>query len=170
MSPADLVKAASSQNLTMEDGEPDPLELMPPLTAQQVNEFEATLPCRLPDDVRELLAFCRGFTGGGLDFVDFTGRDCSFEFEPAFPHGLAFAADGYGNFWVVDLLPSSTVWGPIYLACHDAPVILYQGPTLAHFLEELFKLCAPPYKSAVDDVHEDRLFDVWSKNPGVIPA
>ena len=26
----------------------------------------------------------------------------------------------------------------------------------------------PPHKSLVDDVHEDRLFDVWGKNPGVI--
>ena len=26
----------------------------------------------------------------------------------------------------------------------------------------------PPHKSLVDDVHEDRLFDVWRKNPGVV--
>jgi len=26
----------------------------------------------------------------------------------------------------------------------------------------------PPHKSLIDDVHEDRLFQVWRKNPGVI--
>ena len=26
----------------------------------------------------------------------------------------------------------------------------------------------PPHKSLVNDVHEDRLFDVWRKNPDVI--
>jgi len=48
-------------------------------------------------------------------------------------------------------------------------VILYQSPTLEHFLVELFKLCQPPHSSLVDDVHEDRLFQVWRKNPGAIP-
>ena len=35
------------------------------------------------------------------------------------------------------------------------------------FLKELFKLSEPPFASLVDDVHEDRLFDVWRANPGV---
>ncbi len=74
----------------------------------------------------------------------------------------------FGNFWVIDLLPTSKTWGPIYFACHDAPVILYQSPGLSHFLVELFKMSIPPRKSLVDDVHEDRLFDVWRKNPGVM--
>lgn len=26
----------------------------------------------------------------------------------------------------------------------------------------------PPHASLVDDVHEDRLFNVWGKNPGVL--
>ena len=102
-----------------------------------------------------------------MKLVDFTGRDCDVELSDLFPHGHPFAADGSGNFWVVDLLPTSTQWGPIYYACHDAPVILYQSPTVEHFLAELFKGSEPPYKSLVDDVHEDRLFEVWHKNPGV---
>ncbi len=120
----------------------------------------------MPAEIRELLAFCRGFYAA-LDVVDFTGEQCSFQQDEIFPHGLPIAADGYGNFWVVDLLPSSTDWAPIYFACHDAPVVLYQSPTLSHFLVELFKMSQPPHKSLIDDVHEDRLFDVWRKNPGV---
>lgn len=50
---------------------------------------------------------------------------------------------------------------------YDAPVILYQSPSLKEFLSELFKLSMPPYKSLVDDVRGDRLFEVWRKNPGV---
>jgi cell wall assembly regulator SMI1 len=168
MTPLQLVQDACRTSLTTEDGDPAPLELMAPLSPQEIDAFEATLPCRLPKDIRDLLALCRGFTGGATDFVDFTGRDCSFEYEPAFPHGLPIAADGFGNFWVVDLLPTSTSWGPIYFACHDAPVILYQSPTLDHFLAELFKQCAPPYESLVDDVHEDRPFQVWATNPGAL--
>jgi cell wall assembly regulator SMI1 len=167
MTPLEAVRNAEKMDLTIEDGVSSPLELMPGLSESEITEFEKTLPCKLPAEVRELLAYCRGFSGSAAEIVDFTGQDCSFEYTDAFPHGLPIAADGFGNFWVVDLFPSSTTWGPIYYACHDAPVILYQSPSLVHFLSELFKMSVPPRKSLVDDVHEDRLFDVWSKNPGV---
>jgi len=46
-------------------------------------------------------------------------------------------------------------------------VILYQSSDLADFLIELFKLCQLPYDSLIDDVHEDRIRNVWRTNPGV---
>ena len=168
MTPLEIILEAQKKPLTTEDGDADPLELAPPLSEDEISAFEAELPCKLPREIRELLSRCSGFTGGAVDFVDFTGQDCSFGQEEVFPHGLPIAADGFGNFWVIDLLPTSKTWGPIYFACHDAPVILYQSPGLSHFLIELFKMSIPPYKSLVDDVHEDRLFDVWWKNPGVM--
>ena len=58
--------------------------------------------------------------------------------------------------------------GPIYFCCHDAPVLLVQAVTVQQFVSEVFKMYSPPHQSLIDDVHEDRLFDVWSKNPGVI--
>jgi hypothetical protein len=33
-------------------------------------------------------------------------------------------------------------------------------------LHEAFRMLVPPHASAVDDVHEDRLFNVWRDNPG----
>ena len=92
----------------------------------------------------------------------------AFGHEDVFPNGLPIAADGFGNFWVLDLTPQTTKVAPVFFACHDAPVVLYQSPDLASFLSEVFRMCTPPHKSLVDDVHEDRLFDVWRKNPGVI--
>jgi hypothetical protein len=35
-------------------------------------------------------------------------------------------------------------------------------------LEETFRMQVPPHASLVDDVHEDRLFDVWRTNPGTL--
>lgn len=168
MRPVAIVQDACSRELTSEDGGQVTLELFPGLSEAEIAAFEAGLPCRIPADVRELLAFCRGFSGGAADFVDFTGRDCSFEFDAAFPHGLPIAADGLGNFWVVDLTPHSTAWAPIYFACHDAPVILFQSPSIEHFLTELLKCNIPPFTSAVGDVQEDRLYEVWVNNPGVL--
>lgn len=166
MTPTEIIRQAQAAQLVDEDGEPIVLEMLPPWSPAQIDAFAARLPCPLPAEIRDLLAFCSGFSGT-VDVVDFTGEHCSFEHEDLFPHGHPIAADGFGNFWVVDLLPSSTAWGPIYFACHDAPVVLYQSATLSDFLTELFKSSRPPHKSLIDDVHEDRLFHVWRQNPRV---
>jgi hypothetical protein len=164
----DLVRNATQLPLVTEDGDPSPLKLAPGLSDAEVDELAATLPCPVPAEVRELLRTCSGFSESPLDIVDFTGRDCDYGDDSVFPHAHSIAGDGFGNFWVVDLLPESTLWGPIWFACHDAPVILYQCATLEEFLNELVKFGQPPHKSLIDDVHEDRLFNVWGKNPRVI--
>ena len=166
MSLVEIIQRALAGNLVDEDGRPEKIELLPALTEQELKAFDATLPVPLPSEVADLLLYCRGFDG--LVEVDFTGETLSFEWESIFPYALPVASDGLGNFWVIDLQPKSVEWGPIYFACHDAPVILYQSATLARFLSELFLIFTPPFRSEVDDVHEDRLFDVWNKNPGVL--
>jgi hypothetical protein len=100
--------------------------------------------------------------------IDCTGRDMAFEQKEVFPNGIPIARDGFGNFWVLDLTPQTAKTAPVFFACHDAPVILYQSSDIASFLTEVFRMSTPPHKSLVDDVHEDRLFDVWRKNPGVM--
>jgi len=124
----------------------------------------------LPGEIRDLLEFCSGIEGT-LEQIDFSGRSFSdgVGLDFLLPHGLPIAHDGYGNVWVVDLRPESSDWGPIYFGCHDAPVMLVQTATVQQFVIEVFKMLTPPHKSLIDDVHEDRLFDVWRKNPGVIP-
>jgi len=168
MSLVQLIRDALSKPMATEDGDPISLELRPGLSTSEIDTFQEGLACALPAEVRELLAYCGGFNGGSVDFVDFTGQDCDCEFSEVFPQGLPIAADGCGNFWIVDLWPDSKRWGPIYFACHDPAVILYQSPSLEHFLTELFKTSVPPYESSIDAVREDRLFQVWSKNPGVM--
>ena len=56
----------------------------------------------------------------------------------------------------------------MFFVRHDPPVVLYQSPNIGDFLHEVFRMLAPPHASAVDDVHEDRLFNVWRENPGTL--
>ena len=167
MTSLEILRQAQADTLFDEDGQVVILELLPGLSQSELDDFSRQVPCRIPPDIAELLSECRGFYGT-IEQVDFTGRDILFEFEPAFPYGLPIAADGYGNFWVVDLHPRTAKWGPIYFVCHDAPVILYQADSLEQFLSELFRMFKPPHQSLVDDVHEDRLARVWQTNPGVL--
>ena len=47
--------------------------------------------------------------------------------------------------------------------------MLLQAATVSQFVSEVFKTYIPPHQSLIGDVHDDRLFAVWRKNPGVIP-
>lgn len=167
MTPLELVREATRKEFRSEDGDPVSLELRPGLSESELSRFESGLPCPLPPEMRELLRFSRGFDGL-LESVDFTGVEGGFGLESIFPSALSIAHDGFGNYWVVDLLPESGSFGPIYFACHDPPVVLFQSPTIGHFLLELWKMFTPPHRSLIDDVHEDRIFEVWRKNPGVL--
>ena len=167
LTPLEIIRRAQTGTLVDEDGNVVTLELFSGLSNTELQDFANRLPCRIPPEIAELLGACSGFYGT-VEQVDFSGRDLMFEFEAAFPYGLPIAADGYGNFWVVDLLPATINWGPIYFACHDAPVILYQADSLDQFLRELFRMFEPPHQSLIDDVHEDRLAHVWQTNPGVL--
>lgn len=162
----DIIKHAQSNPLLDEDGEPIALDLLPGMSPGAIDEFAAQLPCPLPDHVRSLLQFCQGLEGTAADLVDFTGAGMSYAQPDLFPHGIPIASDGYGNFWVVDLMPASTDWAPIYFACHDAPVILFQSASLEQFLTALL-LTQDGEADVINDVHEDERFKVWRKNPGV---
>ncbi len=167
MTPLEIIRQAQADTLIDEDGHVVTLGLLPGLSRTELQDFADQVPCRIPPEMAELLGACRGFYGT-VDQVDFTGRGLMFEFEQAFPYGLPIAADGYGNFWIVDLHPDGARWGPIYFAGHDAPVILYQADSLEQFLGELFRMFEPPHQSLIADVHEDRLANVWQTNPGVL--
>ena len=163
-----VIEAALQQNLVNDDHKPVRVRLLPGLSNEELDEMARTLPVVPAGDIRELLQFCSGIDGT-LEEIDFSGRTMRDGFEAEFiPYGLPIAHDGFGNYWVVDLQPGAADWGPIYFCCHDAPVMLLQSAAVEQFVSEVFKMYMPPHKSLVDDVHEDRLFDVWRRNPGVI--
>jgi cell wall assembly regulator SMI1 len=167
MDPVEAITTAQVTTLVDEDGDQVVLELAPALSKLEIEQLEAVLGVPLPGELRRLLQHTGGIDGA-LESIDFSGRNLDFEEHDIFPAGLPIAHDGFGNFWVLDLTPATTEQAPVFFACHDAPVILYQSPDLGHFLGETFRMYTPPHASLVDDVHEDRLFDVWRQNPGTL--
>lgn len=167
--PLDVVRAAQGTELRYEPaGEPERLELLPRLPESEIERLAARIPCPLPETVRELLEHTRGFATGPLESLEFGGLD-AFELPEVFPHPVDLAHDGFWNYWVVDLTSKSLEWGPIYLACHDPPVIVFQSPNLSHFLEEVLKLGDPEGpRSELDLVHEDHAMRIWTENPGTL--
>ena len=168
MDPIEEIARAQSIDLVDEDGNPVRLAPAPGLSAAEIEDLQSGLGASLPRELRALLAHTSGI-GGVLDAVDFTGMGLGgFDAPGIFPDGHTIAHDGFGNYWVVDLTPGERDVAPVFFACHDAPVILFQSPSVGHFLHEVFRMYVPPHASLVDDVHEDRLFNVWGENPGLI--
>lgn len=165
----DLLEHSRGAVFVNEDGVEDHFEVLPPLSDQELVQFAASLPCPIPDDVIELLKFARGAKlGGGLQEISFADLSSGFGLEEIFPNGVPIAADGFGNYWIVDLTSESTHWGPIFYACHDAPVIVYQTDSLLHFIDESIKFGHKPWKSEINDVHEQLADRIWRENPGVM--
>jgi hypothetical protein len=163
-----LLEAVRAETFQTEDGEEYSVQLQPGLSDQEYREFAAQFPVPPPEEVRELLLHTRGFTFDPVEEVALTGND-GFEYADAFPHGVPLCGDGYGNFWVVDVNPESGAWAPIFYACHDPPVFAIQCATLTEFLQELFKM-GRLEPNAIDRVHEEAVFEIWDRNPGLAPA
>ncbi len=148
------------------------LTLLPPLNDQELSAFEASLPCALPEDMRELLRFASGLDGAGcrlsdrfeideVRFADVRG----FGFEDVFPHAKELAVDGCGNSWVIDLTSESKAFAPIFFSCHDPPVIVYQTDSLLHFIREVVRGSNPPWESEIADVDRKLARRIWRENP-----
>lgn len=164
--PLEIVRVAEGTELRYEPDEPgERLELLPPLSKGAIDELVARIPCPLPQPIRELLEHTRGFANGPLESLKFAGL-WTFELPEVFPCPIDIAHDGFGNYWVVDLTPASTRWGPIYFVCHDPPVVVLQSPNLSHFLLEALKLGGPDRsRSLLNTVHEVHSLRVWRENP-----
>jgi hypothetical protein len=164
---ADALRRVAGLRLKDEDGNDQILELQPPATEDEIRTLEARLPCPIPDDIGDALRISKGLANGPLEsfsLVDLEG----FGFEELLPHAYSVAHDGYGNYWVLDLLPSTTMWGPVFYACHDPPVLAYQSPTIEGFLDDALAMWQAGPRSAVDIVHEDVVNRIWRENPGVM--
>jgi hypothetical protein len=175
-SPIETLKGAEGTIFKDRDGSQQPLLLLPHLTDEEFRRLEASVPCPIPDEARELFRYARGFRvpnliGGPhklLTEIDLSGLEAEFGLEQVFPHARSIAGDGCGNFWVIDLTSDSQSWGPVFYACHDAPVIVYQTDSLAHFIEEALRGGNSPWESEIADVNAALTSRIWRENPGVL--
>jgi hypothetical protein len=164
---AETIREVAGLRLTDPRGGQRTLSLLPPASDAELREIESALPCPLPPEVRDALRVAKGIADGPLEsfsLVDLEG----FGLDEVFPFTYSVAHDGAGNYWILDLLPSSTSWGPVFYACHDPPVIAYQAATLENFLREMVAMWQPGRASAVRQVHDEVVHRIWRENPGLV--
>jgi len=155
-----------------ETGKQKTVTLLPPFNEQEISAFEASLPCALPEDMRELLRFASGLGGAAcrlgdrfaIDEVRFADVQ-GFGLEEVFPHAKEIAVDGCGNSWIIDLTSDSKAFAPVFFSCHDSPVIVYQTDSLLDFLREVVRGSNPPWKSEIVDMQYRLPMRIWRENP-----
>ncbi len=164
---ADTLKAIAGQRLVDTDGDVTQLELLPPATEQQIRELEAKLPGPLPDEIRAALAVTTGFANGPLESFSLLDLE-GFGLGEAFPHPYSIAHDGFGNYWLLDVLPDATEWGPVFYACHDPAVIAYQAPSIEQFVKDVVAMATDDTHSPINRVHETVVHTLWRDHAALI--
>ncbi len=168
----EFLKQIGDTTYVNQAGKRKTLKLLPPLTERELSAFEESLPCALPEEMRELLQFARGLDGAAcrlgdrfeIDEVRFADVQ-GFGLEEVFPHAKEIAVDGCGNSWIFDLTSESKAFAPIFFSCHDPPVIVYQTDSLLDFLREVVRGSNPPWESEIADVDNALADRIWHKNP-----
>lgn len=167
MSLLEIVKKVATIEMLDENQSPYTFKILPGISKKEIETLEKRLPCPIPDDVKELLVYSSGFENCILQSLDFTGS-LSFEISDISPHTLPIAHDGMGNFWFIDLTSQSKTWGPVFFACHNPAVIIYQSDTLEQFIEDFTILSQQPLKSEINNVYQKYSIDMWKNNPNVL--
>ncbi len=189
MSPKEMLSRARKEHFTWVDytvdggkeipfdmgeaeGTETKLELLPGLSASDIEKLEKSLPAPLPEEIRELLQFSAGFSMGGEE-VDFTlYGDWGYDF--LLPHVVILRGDGCGNSWVVEVDWNTGEWRHVWFECHDPPVLVYECETLSEFIEGVldlhrFEKCAAGHRSILCDTF-DRCMAVWKDRRGLPKA
>jgi hypothetical protein len=167
MTPTEQLKAILIEKYISEDGDEYKVELKPGLTDQQVDDLAKGLPTgRIPNEIRDLLKFASGFEFYGLEEVTFDGVG-QFGFEEFFPASVQLAADGFGNFWILDI-DNKGQWGNVFYVCHDPAVIVKHSNSLADFIKDVNEFGKKGKQSNLDIIHEVTVMDIWTKDNGFI--
>jgi hypothetical protein len=128
----------------------------PPLDAADVARLQAALPVPLPQELTTLAAQT-GQVDGLLD-LDLSGGRHDVEAGELMPAGHPVAADGAGNFWLLDLTPDTVETAPVFFLGHDPAVLVYVAPDLATFLD----------RAVAGELPADAAGEVWSSRPGAM--
>jgi hypothetical protein len=167
ITPLEKLKSIQTEQYVSEDGDEYKVELKQGLTDQQINELAQELPtATIPTEIRELLKYSSGFEFYGLDDITFDGVGL-FGFEEFFPYSVQLAGDGFGNFWILDIDINGN-WGCVFYVCHDPAVIVKHSDNLTQFIEHVDNYGRNGNNSNLDIIHEKVVFDIWSKDNGVI--
>jgi hypothetical protein len=160
----EIIKKLKESTFTDEDGEDYTLDFQDALTDSEIEELSQSFPNNTIDsDIKEILKETRGWEGYGLEQVDFSSIG-QFGFLELSPNSITLGHDGFGNFWILDILNDGSL-GHVYYACHDPAVLVKYSNDLNGFLKSLTEFYESPSENYLNEIHDNAVFEIW-KNGG----
>lgn len=160
MNTLEVLRRAAGRKWTGEDGAEEIVGLQPPVSPARLAELERELGFPLPRELAELLRATAGLEM--LESLDLASiGPCPL--SDLFGQVITLVGDGAGNLWVLELRPGRETLGPVWFLCHDAPVLVYQSPDLATFVDDYLRFCASPHEGPVAEVVERAVQRVWTQ-------
>jgi cell wall assembly regulator SMI1 len=166
MAPLERLKSLLAERYVSEDGDEYKIELLPSMTELEIDDLAKSFPSgRIPEDIRELLKFARGFEFNGLEEVRFDAIRYSGFPDFLFPYSVELAGDGLGNSWVMDLGKNGD-WGHVYYVCHDTKVVVRHSENLTEFIEHIHEFGKDIFQSNLWIIHEEGLSKMMRRDGG----
>jgi hypothetical protein len=163
MTATEQLKLIVNEQYELEDVEIYKIELRPGLINNEVDDLANKLPAkRIPDEIRELLIYSRGFDFLSIEEVTFDGVGY-FGFEEFFPNSVQLLGDGFGNFWIVDI-SNQGEWENVFYVCHDPPVIVKHSENLTQFIKHIDDFGKNGNNSNLGIIHERVVMDIWTND------
>lgn len=167
MKPLEQLKSILNNQFESEDGDAYKVELLDGMSESEITAYQNSLPNKhLPNEIKELLSFTRGFEFLPLEEVRFDSYG-QFGFEAMFPNSIPLSGDGFGNFWVLDI-DNNGNWNQVYYVCHDPAVIVKHSSDLTNFIEHVNEYGLKEGESHLDIIHEKTVMDIWRDSNGLM--
>ncbi len=124
----EIINKLRDSNFIDEDDEEYGLDFQEGLTDSEIDDLSKLFPKNNIDtELIEILKETRGWEGYGLEQVDFSSIG-QFGFLELSPNSITLGHDGFGNFWILDILENGAL-GEVYYACHDPAVFVKYSDT-----------------------------------------
>ncbi len=167
MTNSEIIDQLRTSTFIDEDGETYELDFQEGLTAEELTALSKLFPNHTIDkELIELLSLTRGWEGYGLEQVDFSSIG-QFGFLELAPHSVTLGHDGFGNFWILDILDDGSL-GHVYYACHDPAVLVKYADDLNSYLQSLLAFYRSPGANYLNEVHDQVVFDIWSSGGKIL--
>lgn len=156
----EIIRKLKESIFTDEDGENYSLEFEEGLSDNEIEDLAKLFPNnKIDEELVEILRITRGWEGYGLEQVDFSSIR-QFGFVELSPNSISLGHDGFGNFWILDILNDGTL-GQVYYACHDPAVFVKYSENLNDFLKSLVEFYESPSENYLNEIHENVVYGIW---------
>jgi len=168
MTNLEIIKELKESTFIDEDGDSYKLEFQNPLTNKEIEDLKLKFPHNtIPEELLDILKFTKGWDGYGAEMVYFDSIS-EFGFTGLFPQSISLGTDGFGNYWILDLLQNGQL-GKVFFVCHDPAVMVLNAYNLNEHLSNLLDFYNDLIDSALISMDHSTVFRILKNNDNTLP-